>query len=370
VELLLWIAVLGLAFWNGANDNMKGVATLYGSGETSYGGALALATLSTAAGAFASVVLATGLVAAFSGKGLLPAALIGPDLLVAVALGAAATVALASLIGFPISTTHALVGALLGAGFVAAGSELRATALGKAFLVPLALGPVLGLGLAALLERAGARGARSLGIGSSDCICLDVVPSQDAGRPGDALALRAGAAAGLALEYGSTCEARPTPSRTRIAALDVAVATRIVHGASAAAVGFARGLNDTPKMLGILIGGVSLDPMLGALAIAAAMSLGGVLFAQRVTHTLAHRITPIAPARGLAANLSTSLLVVGASQAGLPVSTTHVSTGSILGVGIAGGRANWRTTQEIVAAWACTLPIAAIAGGAAAWLLR
>ena len=97
-ELLLAAALL-LAFANGANDNTKGVATLYGSGVLSYRRALVLATLSTAVGSLASLPLAAGLVAAFSGKGLIPAELLEPSLLAAVALAAAATVLLATRLG-------------------------------------------------------------------------------------------------------------------------------------------------------------------------------------------------------------------------------------------------------------------------------
>ena len=136
MELALVAAVLFLAFVNGANDNLKGVATLYGSGGVSYRGAVAFATLTTAAGSLASLSLAAALVAAFSGKGLVPPELLDAALLTAVAAGAATTVLVATRIGMPISTTHAIVGALLGAGAVMAGSALNIAALGSAFLLP------------------------------------------------------------------------------------------------------------------------------------------------------------------------------------------------------------------------------------------
>jgi inorganic phosphate transporter, PiT family len=96
---MAWAVVAGallLAFENGANDNMKGVATLYGSGALGYRAALRLATISTAFGALASTFLAGALVKAFSAKGLVPDAALTPEYLTAVALGASVTVLLAT----------------------------------------------------------------------------------------------------------------------------------------------------------------------------------------------------------------------------------------------------------------------------------
>src|SRR5688572_24641975 len=104
---LILFATCFLAYSNGANDNFKGVATLFGSATTSYRLALRWATLTTFAGSVAAIVLAEGLVQRFSGKGLVPDALTtSPAFLAAVALGAATTIMLATLLGFPISTTH------------------------------------------------------------------------------------------------------------------------------------------------------------------------------------------------------------------------------------------------------------------------
>ena len=114
---LLVCMTLFVAYSNGANDNFKGVATLYGSNTVSFRTALWIGTAATLAGCICSVFLAETLVKAFSGKGLVPDAISGsPAFLAAVATGAASTVMLATVLGFPISTTHALTGALVGAG--------------------------------------------------------------------------------------------------------------------------------------------------------------------------------------------------------------------------------------------------------------
>ena len=86
---LLIAGALFVAYANGANDNFKGVATLYGSGTVGYRGALAWATLTTFAGSLCSVLLAKKLVRIFSAKGLVPESVAGtPEFLAAVALGA------------------------------------------------------------------------------------------------------------------------------------------------------------------------------------------------------------------------------------------------------------------------------------------
>lgn len=87
--ILLALAAALLAFANGANDNFKDVATLFGGGLTSYRPALAWATATTLAGSLASVILAQGVLHKFSGMGLVPAALTGSGgFALAVALGA------------------------------------------------------------------------------------------------------------------------------------------------------------------------------------------------------------------------------------------------------------------------------------------
>src|SRR5437870_11045845 len=141
---LLFLATCFLAYSNGANDNFKGVASLFGSRTTGYRTALAWATLTTGAGSIAAIFLAQSLLKKFSGKELVPDALTTqPEFLLAVALGSGATVILATLLGFPISTTHGLTGALVGAGLIAGAAKVNFTALGRNFVTPLLLSPVI-----------------------------------------------------------------------------------------------------------------------------------------------------------------------------------------------------------------------------------
>ena len=188
MSLLLLATTCLLAYSNGANDNFKGVASLYGSDATDYRTALAWATVTTFLGSLAAIVLAQGLLGAFSGKGLVPAEVAGGEaFLVAVAFGAGGTVLLATRLGFPISTTHGLVGAIVGSAYVAAPGELQIGVLGSTFLAPLLASPFVAVLLSGGLYQGLHRARISLGIGKDSCVCVgDPLPI----RP-----LRGGAAA-------------------------------------------------------------------------------------------------------------------------------------------------------------------------------
>ena len=128
--------------------------------------------------------------------------------------------------------------------------------------------------------------------------------------------------------------------------------------------GFARGLNDTPKIVALLLLIKTLDVKLGMLLVAVAMAIGGLLNAKKVAIMMSKKITPLNPGQGFTANLVTSTLVILASRFGLPVSTTHVSVGSLFGIGLITRQANLRVVSGILMSWLLTLPIAAILGAA------
>lgn len=92
------------------------------------------------------------------------------------------------------------------------------------------------------------------------------------------------------------------------------------------------------------------------------MAAGGLIQSRRVAETLAHKITGMNHGQGLTANLITSLVVIFASKLGMPVSTTHVSSGALFGIGAVNGRARWGVIARIVMAWVITLPVAAALG--------
>src|SRR5256884_8728164 len=120
IFVLLFFATCFLAYSNGANDNFKGVASLFGSRTCNYRPAISWATVTTFGGSIMSLFLAPTLLKKFSRKGFVPDHFVGSEyFLLAVAIGAGLTVIIATLTGFPISTTHALTGAIIGCGFAA-----------------------------------------------------------------------------------------------------------------------------------------------------------------------------------------------------------------------------------------------------------
>ena len=166
-------ATLFVAYANGANDNFKGVATLFGSGTTDYRKALWWATLTTLAGSVTALFLATKLISIFQGHGVVPAFLTqSQPFLAAVILGAALTVFLATKSGIPISTTHSLTGALFGSGFVAVGFQLGFYTLLTSFFLPLLVSPLLAVMLAIFVYPLLSRMFRTVGFNKETCICL------------------------------------------------------------------------------------------------------------------------------------------------------------------------------------------------------
>jgi len=365
---LLGIVLAGLllGFANGGNDNFKGVATLHGSGTLGYRPALAWATLTTALGSLSAVFLAGKLLAAFSGKGLVPAAVAAtPAFAAAVGLAAAATVLLATRSGFPVSTTHALIGGLIGAGLATPDSHLVLATLGQGFVLPLLLSPLLAVSLTALLYPFLRRVRERAGIDRQTCVCIG--PEVLHTVPGH---LAPAQAAALTTEYRLRVDSEANCRLRYVGEFIGLPANRLLdaaHLCAGGAVSFARGLNDTPKIAALLLVGGWLSPAESLLPIAAAIALGGWFAAHRVAETMAHRITSMNPGQGLTANLVTAGLVIGASRLGLPVSTTHVSCGALFGLGAVTGQANWQIVREILLAWLLTLPVAGALAAGLAW---
>ena len=106
-------------------------------------------------------------------KGLVPENLIQSGRFVlSVTLGAGLTVLLATRLGFPISTTHGLVGALVGAGLIGAGSAVNFSTLGKTFFIPLIISPVMAVVLSSLLYLLFTKSRRAAGISIESCVCI------------------------------------------------------------------------------------------------------------------------------------------------------------------------------------------------------
>ena len=368
--VFLFLATCFLAYSNGANDNFKGVASLFGSNTTTYRTAITWATITTFCGSVCSIFFAQSLLKKFSGKGLVPEQIVGSELfLLAVAVGAGVTVIIATLAGFPISTTHALTGAIIGSGLVAVGAKLNFQALGQGFLLPLLLGPIVAILLSAPLYLLLRFFRLRFGITKEWCICVGekqrvvAIP-----QPASVLALQHTAPPMLELSVGEQVECAE-----RYAGMFLGVGSQklmdAAHFLSAGIVSFARGLNDTPKIAALLLVIKALNLSWGLVAVAIAIAAGGLLNAGKVAETMSLRITGMNRGQGFAANVSTGILVILASKYGLPVSTTHVSVGSLFGIGVTTGQANWRVMLGIVLSWVLTLPCAALIAAFVYWIL-
>lgn len=314
---LVLVLTLALAAANGANDVAKGVATLAGAGVTSYRNAIAWGAATTLIGAVGAIWLGDAMRALFS-AGIVDAEPTTRFAL-AVLMGTACWVALATAARIPVSTTHALVGALLGAGLLAAPSAVRWQSLLTAIAGPLLLSAAVAYLLSAMLSRR------------------------------------------KAADTASRMRSVVLPPTPRLADLGDRVLT-VLHWLSAGAVGAARGLNDTPKLAavaGFALVPAGMPPPLLVAGIAVAMLAGALVSGRRVARRLGEDVVSLSHAEAVSANLTTALLVgVGAGH-GLPMSTTHVSTGAIAGVaGIRIGRLNGRTLRDFGLAWTVT-PLAA-----------
>jgi len=155
---------------------------------------------------------------------------------------------------------------------------------------------------------------------------------------------------------------------------------------SAASYSFSHGTNDAQKTMGIIVPllysigyfGTSVDPNnlpvpIWVILIAhAAIALGTLFGGWRIVKTMGYKITKLRPVHGFAAETAGAATILGASVAGIPVSTTHIICTSIMGVGSTMGTSavKWGVARTIVWAWILTIPISALIGYAAFMAIR
>ena len=362
MELSLFLLVLALAYANGTNDVSKAIATLVGSGVTDYRTAILWGTIWTTVGAAVSGIVAGAMLNTFSTGLIQPGIAAPPTLAVAVLVGAIAWVLVASRTGLPVSTTHALTGALVGAGLVAIGSDgLTWSAITQKIALPLLLSPVLALSLSLVLHPV----IRFIA-GRWEGTCLCVMPESRAlvtidERGNTRTLFQASALGEPVVAVPSQCD--------RAGLRGVTIGLDTIHWISSGLTSLARGINDAPKILAMLLLGGALASWpseimkVAAFAGAAlAMGLGSFIGGYRVTEVLAEKVTRMDHVEGLSANVTTSALVLVTATMGLPVSTTHVSSSAIIGIGILKGlkAVRWTTVRDMVLAWVVTLPVAGI----------
>ena len=361
LEIILIVFVIALAYINGANDISKGIATLVGGKILKPAQAIAWGTITTVAGALAGVAITGGLLKTFS-SGILSQPLSTTAFPMAVTIGAAGWVLFATRTGLPVSTTHALTGGMIGAALAQIGSSgiVWATLI-KKIALPLALSPLISYSLAWLsfpLIR------YALASVNNYCLCLEVqqtqlIPVQQlAGTAAFVSTSSQPPALHVVADQVETCEQTVSRSGVKLRIADS------LHLLTSGLTSFARGLNDTPKIAALLIG----TSLLGGtntfkifFLVAIGMCIGSLLGGRKVLETMSGKITEMNGIEGFTANFGSSVLVAVATFLSLPLSTTHVTTSAIVGIGVRShGRANWKVVRDILLAWLVTLPTAAV----------
>jgi PiT family inorganic phosphate transporter len=319
VIFLVALALL-FDFLNGMNDAANSIATVVSTRVLSP----RIAVLWAAFFNFIAAFLFGVHVAATIGKGVIDPEIVTPTMLLATLLGAITWTWLCTHVGLPISVSHSLVGALVGAGIAKAGFQaLLLPGLLKIALF-IVLAPLLGFALGALLMVAVLWACR------------------------------------------------------RSAPAQVDHWFRRLQLASAALYSLGHGANDAQKTMGIIavllystgyLGDTFHVPMWVVLTCHAAIALGTLAGGWKVIETLGMRMTKLRPVDGFCAETAAGCSILLSTFGGIPVSTTHTITGSILGVGSTTrlGAIRWGMAYRIVWAWVLTIPAAA-AVSAVVWL--
>lgn len=352
-----------LSFANGANDVSKAVATLAGARVTSVKKAVLWGTAWTAVGALAGLFFGGELIKNMMGSLYnVPAATNDLALPLAVALAATAWVFLATWRGWPVSTTHAIVGGLIGSGIVALGFEnISWSVAAHKILLPLMFSPFIAVGLAWLLGPSLQRIAKRA---HGFKICLPGIP-KPALVPASNMQRASSNLKDCTVCDCDSIEAKTTPG--------IMVSVDSLHWLTSGLLSLSRGLNDAPKLIAVALPFILVNDgntqACMFIVSAIAMTMGGLIAGRKITEILGFKVTKMDHEQGFSANLIAAFLVIGASRLGLPVSTTHVSASSIMGTGLAARTGlNRQVVMSIVFAWIVTVPSAALMGAAIYWV--
>jgi PiT family inorganic phosphate transporter len=317
------VAALAFDFTNGFHDTGNAMAASIASGALRPRSAVTLSAALNLIGAFLSTA-----VAATIAKGLVDANLVTLELVFAGLVGAIVWNLLTWLLGIPSSSSHALIGGIVGAMLAAVGAHgVVWKGLVSSVIAPAVLSPVIACGVSAagtwLVGRA-LRGA----------------PEEHTGK---------------LFRYGQI--------------------------GTASLLSLAHGTNDAQKTMGIIFlalishGSVSksdtMPPMWVVVACAIAIAAGTYSGGWRVIRTLGKGLVDITPPQGMSAECSSAAIILLSSSFGYSLSTTHVATGSILGSGLGHrGEVRWEVARKMATAWLITLPAAGLVGALAYGLVH
>ena len=316
--ILIVLVALVFDFTNGAHDCANAIATVVSTKVVTPRFAVGCAALLNLVGALLGTEVAKTL-----GSGIvLPAVVEGSHVLVLAALvGAITWNCITWYFGIPSSSSHALIGGLIGAALANSGLEgLNLGGIVSKVLIPLVVSPLSGYLVGFLI---------------------------------------------MWIIYWTFARvSRKTVNRT----------FRKLQLLSAGFMATSHGLNDAQKTMGIVtlalmifgyLDSSSVEvPLWVKLSCAGAMALGTAIGGWKIVKTMGHRIFKLEPVHGFAAESSASLVIAGASMLGAPVSTTHTISACIFGVGSTKrlSAVRWTVAGQLVTAWVLTLPAAAVVG--------
>jgi inorganic phosphate transporter, PiT family len=318
-DVVLWIVVgsaLAFDFTNGFHDTANAVATSISTRAMPPRVAVGLAAVLNFVGAFLSLQ-----VAATIASGIVDADLITPSIVFAGLIGAIAWNLATWYFGLPSSSSHALIGGVVGSAFVAEGSKaVLGAGIVEKVVVPALVAPVLALVVCAIA---------------------------------------------ISIAYRIVGHRHPGP---------VTRGFRLGQIISGSLFSLSHGTNDAQKTMGIIFlalvanGNLSESadvPTWVVLSAATAIALGTYVGGWRIIRTMGSRIIKMDPAQGFAAQGAGAAVILSASHVGFPLSTTHVISGAIMGAGAAKrvSAVRWGVAGNIVGAWVLTLPAAAAVGG-------
>ena len=390
----------------GANNVANAMGTSVGSGAITVRQALILAAVMGFAGAY----LAGGEVAATIGKGIVDGKLFepAPHLLLFAMIGALLAAGIwlmvASMRGWPVSATHSIVGAVCGAGVAALGVDGVNWEMMTEIVVSWCISPVLG-GIVALV----------LTLSIRKLIFNTENPIRQARRWGPMYAFLVGWIVALVTTTTGLKHVNINLGGVQGQVLSIAIGIvlaiiarvrmsrihleesedRIFHFASVeklfvplmvftgAAMAFAYGSNELANGVGPMATAIQIIETQSVSSRSAVtpfmLLLGGIgivvgvaTYGYKVMATIGNKITQLTPTRGYAATVAASIVVVAASGMGLPVSTTHIAVGSVIGVGVARGigALDMRVIGGIVLSWFITVPVAGILAAIIFYVLR
>lgn len=370
-------------FYNGVNDSANAIATVVATRALPAWAAVLMAATFNFAGAFLGTAVASAV-----GKGIVNIDVVDTQLILAALLGGLAWTAFATTLGIPISVSHSLVGGLIGGGLAAAGLEgLAETDWATMDIVwaRMAVGALAGLVVLAIVALAARRNPLPMALagallGSGIWLVVGIATGAvpDIPKlPATLLFIVYSPIMGFSIAYLSYVAILWVVHRAPLGPVNRVFRFLQIGSASFYALG--HGTNDAQKTMGVITALLVANGVLATFEVpfevillaGTAIGLGTLIGGYKVVRTMGSRLTHLDTPQGFAAETSSALSLFFLAEHGVPVSTTHSITGSIMGVGAVQriSAVSWGTARRIVMAWVITIPLAATVAALCYWTL-